>query len=253
MIFNEGDVVDVCPTCGQVIDPELRRRPDARTTYRRPSPHFPPHIVGIVAAPPAERWQSVEYRTPVRAATREADVIVPVMQAAITGVLGSVVIGIAMVAARLQWRCPWWTVPLVAVIAGCLITAAQWMRLLSETHKLLVKVKRLERPVDLGTPGTATRETLQVEIREVGDTNVRWTIDELPISRQQLAAIARSVRSGAHRWSRRDLATSGIGDDRAREILAALEQYGYLAYPNGRNHPDGACPTAKGRALFGAL
>ena len=254
-MFNQREglptIVDLCPTCGQVLPQD--GSPDVREETRR-SP-LPPQVLSAVAGSvSSERWQSIEYREPVRPATRESDVVVPALQALITGILGGLVAGLLTLVVALVRDWPLWSVP-AAVIAGTVVGAtAQWVHLLSETHQLLVKTRRYERPVDDAVTGPRPREILQVEIRESVNGTVHWSIDELPVSREQLEAIARSIRSGAHRWSRRDLSEfPGIGEERAKELLGQLEVQGYLAYPKGRNHHEGAQATAKGRALFGAL
>jgi hypothetical protein len=233
------------------------RYPTATEVYRTRQP-LPPHALGAMAgAMEEEAWEAVAYRAPSRAATREADVMVPMMQAVITGVLGGAVVLMASLGAVVARGWPWWAVPVCSGGAALAIATAQWLRLLGETRALLVREERWERPQGLGDreQGTGIRETLRVEIKEeAASGGVRWTIDELPISREQLGVIARAVQGRAKRWSRRDLVTfHGIGEERAKQILADLEAHGYLTYPKGRNHPEGAQPTAKGRALFNAL
>lgn len=148
------------------------------------------------------------------------------------------------------------TVPLLAIgTAG--IAGAIKLIVFTEEHRdwLYLVEKATQRDLDGdGKVGHAQVETLRVEVKADADAGRRWELSDLPITRAQLATIAKSTTTGAHKLSRRDLATlPGIGSDRARDILTQLEQGGFTHYPNGRNHPDGAQWTAKGRALCRAL
>jgi len=124
-MFNRRDIpaiIDLCPTCGQVLPPD--GIPDVREEMRW-SP-LPPQVLSAVAgAAPSERWQSVE------PATRESDVVVPALQALITGILGGLVAGLLTLVVALVKDWPRWAVP-AAVIAGTVVVAtAQWAHLLT--------------------------------------------------------------------------------------------------------------------------
>jgi hypothetical protein len=246
-------IVDLCPTCGQPLPMRDVRSPRVERAYRLPG--IEPHVMGIVAAGGVpEAWQSMETHSPARAASREADVYVPALQSAITALVAAIVAGILTVVASAMRGWPWWTVPAAMTGAGVAVFGWQWARLLEQSRALLVRTQRWERPEAGLQPARSDVDRLRVEMHTVEEGVKRWTIDELPVSRVQLASIARSVEEGVHRWSRRDIASyPGIGEERAKALLTTLEQYGYLAYPEGRNHPEGARVTAKGRALFRAL
>lgn len=235
------------------------RQPDMAATYRTRRPLDRQALGAVAGALQEEEWQTVEYHEPARPASREADVLVPLLQAIVTGILGGLIalmLALAGVVAR-GW--PWWAVPVCSGCASVMVATVQWVRLLKETRALLVKRERWERPQGLGERGQGRgekvpAETLRVEVKDETDGGVRWTIDELPISREQLTVLARRVDIGLGKWSRRSLAEiRGVGEERARTVLAELERYGYLHYPNGRNHSGGAVPTAKGAALFRGL
>lgn len=104
------------------------------------------------------------------------------------------------------------------------------------------------------------RELLRVEVVNGSDGDGRIcagggiTVDDLPVNRKALQMLVRGIAAGRCKWSRRDIANMpGIGDERARELLNAMVEWSFLHYPNGKNHPDGAVPTAKGRALMRGL
>jgi len=243
-------------------------------TYAATMPAATRKTMAPVSSPraPAPDWVWQETRTPVRQATREADVIVPALQSAITGFLGGVLIAVAAAGLAVREGWPWYVVPAAWSLGTAVVTAVQWQRLLRETRDLLVRVEMRERPGQHGgdtgcnthggmapvsspsAPSAPPSDTLRVEYIEPSATGQHWTIDELPVSREVLARIARRVGSGAASWSRRGVAsTPGVGEELARQVMAELEHYGYLHYPHGRNHPGGATPTAKGRALFRVL
>lgn len=99
--------------------------------------------------------------------------------------------------------------------------------------------------------------TLRVEtVRNGGHNGGRVSpgdgidLDDIPHG-EVVPSIARRWRAGQMRFSRRGLGeVPGLGDTKARQLLEALVEQGFLWYPNGENHPDGAQPTSKGRALL---
>jgi len=114
---------------------------------------------------------------------------------------------------------------------------------------------------DLLREEMAQRPILRVETT-AGDGNGngrvpvggRIVYDALPADEATLRQVARAAHLGRIKWSRRDIGSlRGIGDERARAILAGMVEGGFLHYPEGPNHPDGAQATAKGQALLRGL
>jgi len=192
-------------------------------------------------------WVEARVETPTRAPEPAGDVLVPLLQALISGTLGAI---LAAVLLRGREAGTWLSV-------GAVVAASVWLLLLADHRRLLRTVETwtrqdLDRDGAIGQP--QVQETLRVEVVEDRDGGRTWSLAELPISREKPAAIAQGVQRGTLRLSRRDLASlPGIGSDKARQILAELERGGFLAYPKGRNHPDGAQLTAKGKALMRGL
>ncbi|MCD6552440.1 MAG: hypothetical protein J7M16_00360 [Anaerolineae bacterium] len=224
------------------------------TVWRRPQRqmHYStvtrPAGVGVVSgALGYDDWVEARVETPTRAPSAAGDVLVPLLQALISGVLGAI---LAAVLLRGRGAGAWLSV-------GAVVAAAVWLLLLADHRRLLRTVETwtrqdLDRDGAIGQP--RAQETLRVEVVEERDSGKTWSLAELPVSREKLTAIARGVQRGTLRLSRRDLASlPGIGSDKARQILAELERAGFLAYPKGRNHPDGAQLTAKGKALMRGL
>ena len=202
-----------------------------------------PKVAPVVPVAPAA-WTPPVRGPRERVRSREADVVVPAMQAAVSGVVGGALAGLValLLAVVLDW--PWYVTP-AAIVSGAIVAAAwQWARSLN-TGSMTLPAQQT---------GAEKVARLRVEYVEERAERKHWEIDDLPVSREVLARVVRRVDAGSAKWSRRGvLSTPGIGDARSRRILNDLEKFGYLHYPQGRNHPDGAVPTAKGRALFAVL
>jgi hypothetical protein len=182
----------------------------------------------------------------------QSDVIVPLLQAIVTGIFCGVAVGIL---AGVLFDAMFRHAMAAAGVTVLVVTGVMWARLLDDSRRLLRSMETLTRR-DLDGDGLIGQpETLRVEVSEPGDGGYGGiVISDLPVSREVLASHARSVAGGAHKWSRRDLASHpSIGSDRARQLLEALEAGGFLHYPDGRRHPDGAQLTARGRALMRGL
>jgi len=189
-------------------------------------------------------WEMAAPAVARPARSREADVVVPAMQAAITGVVGGALVGLAALGLAVMFGWPWYVTP-AAIAGGAVVAAAvQWWR--------AIRIGTSTFPAQ--QTGTEKAPRLRVEVVEESPVRKHWDIDDLPVSREVLARVVRRVDAGTANWSRRGItSTPGIGDERARRLLADLERFGYLHYAQGRNHPNGAQPTAKGRALMRAL
>ena len=215
-------------------------------------------MVRLPAAPPqVEKRESKPWESKPQAASavrparsREADVVVPALQAAITGVVGGALAGLVALGLTVALRLPWPVVP-AAIVGGAIVAAAvQWMRGITSP-----RVIGMTRPSPQSGEGAdRSRDRLTVEYVEESPLVKHWEIDDLPVSREVLARVVRHVASDHGSWSRRSIvAVPGIGSERARRLIGDLVRHRFLHYPNGRNHPDGAQPTAKGSALFRAL
>lgn len=210
---------------------------------------LPPGALGVVAgALASDDWLEARFETPTRTPTAQGDVLVPLAQAAISGVFAGILAGVGILATDAPisgWA---------AVALGAVVAAGAWCWLLRDHRRLLRSVEVLTRRDDL--PAIEPADRLQVEVIEpaAGGNGKAWTLADLPADRRIMAMIARDVANGARHLSSRDLASiPGLSRDKARELLQSLEGAGLIAYPSGRNHPDGGQWTARGRALARGL
>jgi hypothetical protein len=210
----------------------------------------------LAGATKADKWHEIRYERPSHQPTTGADVVVPLLQSLISGAVAAVVTGSILGVINHQTGTLGAWVIWGALGAFAMITGAVWASLLTDHRRLLWEIETWTRQ-DLdgdGATGKPQAEPLRVRVEEQKTTGASWADYSLPVSQRELTSIAKSIHGGAHKWSRRDIASHPyIGDDRARDLLAALERGGFLHYPAGRNHPDGAQLTAKGRALVNGL
>jgi len=181
---------------------------------------------------------------PLRPATKEGDVTVPLLQAIVSGLFAGLgtLTATATAASSLGWD--WSLVSLATATATVGVAWARWSGLLNDTRALLRKVEQYERIDDTPAQPEPAR-SLRVEFVSEADNRIQYTRLDADAERVIIAAMARRVV-----LSRRGVATlRGIGDDRARAILSDLEDVGLIAYPGARNAPEGARLTSKGRAL----
>jgi len=82
-----------------------------------------------------------ERSQPARRASRESDVLVPFLQAAITGAFTAIMLGIGA-GVVVHWQAwPWWYVAIVVAMTWLLMTSGVWLRLLNDSRELLWKVE----------------------------------------------------------------------------------------------------------------
>lgn len=122
-----------------------------------------------------ERYQ------PARPARYEPDVLVPFLQAVITGAFVAVALGIGagVVAHWQSW--PWWYALAAAGGGWLLVAALTWSQLLADSRDLLRKVEtwsnRDNRDLDgdgeIGEPKDTPARTVRLEVEQRGDGNQR--------------------------------------------------------------------------------
>lgn len=82
-----------------------------------------------------------ERSQPARRASKEADVWVPFLQAAITGAFSALMLGI-IAGCLVYWQAwPWWVVLSVVAMTWLLVTSVTWLRLMNDSRELLWKLE----------------------------------------------------------------------------------------------------------------
>lgn len=267
-----------CPTCGQVVDEMngdavrmaargrggvrsrgavqadvferrlaaqgVRRVPDRVTDVRRS------HFGSDLAETP---FRSAEFLQPARAADVASDVVVPVLQAAVTGA----VVGLASIGPVAFWGQSWvW-----CVAAGGGSFAVTWLLLLKDHRRSLWSIERIEGLVDavLGDEPEPERERpvlgVKLEVKEKREgRKSSYKIQELGIDEETLRKVARMVSNGIA-FSTSGLSGSGKPLTRAQfeELRSFLIGAGYACWVNPKSRAAGVDLLATGRALFRRL
>lgn len=231
-------------------DPEKARLLRGAGIMRDPDQvrRFRDYGQGAAGAAPVPAWSEYSVETPGRSPSPVADVVVPVLQAVVSGLLAGG--GAAIGAAKLTEVDP----ALAGGMSALVVAAIVWLKLLVDSRRLLRKVETWTRQ-DLdgdGLVGDPEHETVRTRIETHHQTpgGTHWINDDLSVSRDELRRIFAATKGDAHQWSRRSIGRlPGIGDDRARDLILELERLGFVTYEGNRNRPDGAQLTAKGEAL----
>ena len=181
----------------------------------------------------------VERRRPARPGSLESDLLVPLGQAAVSGVL---VAGLAGgVAAWAGASRPL----LTAVLAGGVVLCATWAVAMLDRRELLWQVERMIH-TDLDRDGTVGRPPVTtVEVVDPRNRQIRYV--DVPLSDGQLEELARAVlRSGAV-FSRRSLPEGLVNAEVYGDLVARLLPAGLLVQ-RGRGLEAGVELTAAGRS-----
>jgi hypothetical protein len=161
----------ICPTCGQTIG---RRKPTETYTVRRAQWGNMPDVDFDVA----------EYKTPARAAGVGADVTVPLLQSAISGIIAGLLSG--WLAFRFAW--PVFTPFLICTI----VFALTWIKLLSDHRRSLWNSERIENKT---APAAPEIDTHRVRL-EIVEPNGHLKYVDLPIAIEDLRVMARAIVNG---------------------------------------------------------
>ncbi len=201
--------------------------------------------VGSVSAIPAGvEW---ERRRPVRSAAVESDVVTPVLQSAISGLVIGVVASVVAVVASVPRPV------LIGVGAGSGVLAVTWGVLLGEHRRLLWEVERIiGADVDgdgvAGDPVTVESDLqpqvtrVEVDERHNGSRRIRYV--DVPLSDRELERLARAVLERRERFSRRGLSDL-LSQSQYSAVYSAMLDGGLLFDTGNGNEL-----TAAGRAFL---
>lgn len=219
-----------CPLCNRPLDDnwsEIRQQTLAS---------------GTPLVQPGTVW---EKKTPTRSPQINSDVIVPVLQSFITGIVG-VIIGRAIAN---------WT---AAIITGGIVFSIVWMFKLWDHRDLLYTIETVT-GLDIDKDGYKGKpsepETVQIELHEhrTNGQSISWL--ELPIDQDKLALLARSVINGNRslaesQWTGK---SGPFSIDEFRELRDTFIEKGLARWRNPEYPRQGWELTKKGLAVFQQL
>ncbi len=193
-----------------------------------------------------EKWREIRFEQPARAASVQADVQVPALQAAVTGLFvgAGFFIGALWLTIAKGWA--WYIPPSAGALAWLATAGLMWSNLLTDSRALLRKVESyVGRDLD-GDGKVGPPETVSIRVEAVEEKG--HTTYDILHNRAELARVFTALEAGRiARISRPALMEIGISDHAARVILNELKAGAFIDYPSGPT--AGAELTARGRAL----
>ena len=193
-----------------------------------------------------------------------SDVRVPLLQAIITGFLCAALTGSIASAWAVRERITA-LVPLgVYVVTLSGVTTFTWVRMLSQSVRSQYQRETYTQQADNEEPEPTAQAQDNMSVTVI--TKAPGNTDEsrlepgdvqenygLPVSRDTLRAVYKSVLCNAHQWSQRSVSAipgAGLSEPQARDLLGAMLEAGLLAHRGGQpNHPKGHTLTPAGRAI----
>lgn len=113
----------------------LTRQPSHVTRRSRMQKVVPNGAMGIVSGGMAEeQWQEITYEEPARTPTIQGDVVVPLGQAVVSGVIVAAIATFGTI----RFSCPWW----VPIFAGVSVTGIIWWWRMNDLSGLLRRAER---------------------------------------------------------------------------------------------------------------
>jgi hypothetical protein len=198
-----------------------------------------------------------ERSQPARGASRESDVLVPFLQAAITGAFTAIMLGIGA-GVVVHWQAwPWWYVAIVVALSWLFVTSGVWLRLLNDSRELLWKVESwTDRDLDQdGTTGKPQEPTETVRLEIEANNNGRHSsfFHDLPTEPAvfttwvQVAVNGQSLAVGHWTGNGRPFSRSDY-----EALLDFLQGAGVVAWQNPDAPAQGRRVTKPGKAALQA-
>lgn len=233
--------INKCPHCGGRIELNIkpvggypkRPAPDTSTLHSTSRTPFKNDAVAIPSVSPGYQQES---QSATFLPTTEANVIVPFLQAVITGVFIGVPVGllVGLIDVKLD------TLVIRGSIGSGLLWGAvtvfsvtfwQWISRSGEYNNLLWRIETITGMDVNGDEEVGQPEppTVRVEVRE-GHT---WRFANLPGSDEALQAFARDVLNGIRTFSEQGANDNGYGVDNFKKLRALFIEKGWAAW----NHP----------------
>jgi hypothetical protein len=217
-----------------------------RADAASPPPWLPRDVAprsssGVARAP---AFTEAHRTSPARPASTESDVVVPLLQSLITGVIVGLPAGTLI---TLVCRWPWWSAPAIAV--GVIIPAVWLHRLSAHTRALWTVEKIIQRDVDSdGNIGQPDVVELRAEIhdRRQDHHNTIWRVT-FPGDLRRLRRFAAAIEYGSVKFSERDALACGY--TRFEELRDLFILNGWAEWRDPQAHQQGVTLTPAGESI----
>lgn len=237
----------ICPHCGMPISSRhgaVRRTGAVRGNLFA----FSPDALSADVVDTMPAFTTLTRTIPARTQTPAGDVIVPLCQSAVTGIVAG---AIATMGAYYNFVPTW--APQLGLIGGF---AASWLWLLADNRSLLRVTETItgqeQAPLVQQTQQT---QTLRLEITEKrGVNNSSMKFVDLPCDMQQLQTIARGVLANKP-FSERVWSGHGktLSSPKFRALQDKLIELGYLRWASVADRRQGVALTHKGEQMMRAI
>ena len=195
-----------------------------------------------------EEFGMYEHLQPAREGNLHSDVLVPIAQASITGVLVASVLSIATF---LFITTSATVVGYLFIVASVSITAGLWIRLMSDRNRLLWKIERITGKDFDGDGYVGEPETLRIELSSVDEHGAHIEFLNIPGDGQRFKEFACGVLNGKAISTASWTGRGGIYSRREfNELRDALLNRGWLMWRNPHAPVQGVMLTRKGREAF---
>lgn len=200
-------------------------------------------------------WTQWTWEQPARQPDPRGDVVVPVLQSVISGLMGGAMVTVAasLLAVRASWS--WW-VPLAA--GGCAavgVMGAAWSWLLADHRRLLRRVETVtRRDPDAERERDPVGIRLEVRQERGGRHAPGYLFADLPVSVELFRTWSQAVTNGRG-LSESDWTGGGRPFSRAEysELMDALARARVVKWVNPRAHAQGRELTKMGREALAAF
>ena len=190
-----------------------------------------------------------EFLTPARSATVSADVVVPFLQALVTGLMTTLVAVVPVYFLRLPFQ--------VTLLAGGIALCMTWLYLLADHRKSLWSHERYERDIEQPVAPSLIDQARPKEVKvklAVNESTGRMRFGHLPIDHERLCSMARALKNGrsfsVSAWSGRGKLLSRSEFETLRDWLLDSN---YAQWRDDHNRNLGVEFTSRGEAFWRAL
>lgn len=221
-----------CPHCGYPIHTDWQQYRSYSNTVRSPLSSELPSSIQVASA----------YRKiPFRKMELASDVLVPLAQACITGMMVAVLVTACL--PFFEW--PWFS----GIYSGLFTTVIMWgFRLALSKNTLWIVEEIIGRDIDGDGQAGRSYRSIRLEIKQGRKT----MLADLPGDENTLIRFARHMSQGAS-FSERAAAESGYGVSNFRKLRDIFVQREWAAWNNPAHPQQGLVLTDDGRQIIQAI